>query len=625
MSQIALKSRYKKTYDEGITQAVGPTTATGQRPDRSELNPDTGNSVFVAPNGNDLNPGTEASPYLTIAVGLAALTGGNPNLILMRNGYVGDLIWTSAASYTIPAGMNMQAEEGEIAYLHMVAVGAGAPRIFMSASSKMDGVEVLYNWTTPSIYELIDITDNDCVVTNCQFGRTIAVGSLGAETKHPDYLVTAIGGVTIATVSHCLFVYTAPQFDGVAPYEPAKPLQVTHDPGMVVTNCIFTGQLTPAAGSAIGHTGTVGGLATVTRCLFWGYEQAVAPRAGTIGTPSVLSLDKCVVLNCSYVIGTSGVGADYYEINTSFCYLLPSTAMVSDALNVTLTISDALDTAIPPLFIDQQAGQDGNPSGWRIQMEGRLVDGTTNRYRISSPLYQVSGGVDANPWEEFVTLIAASYQDTILLSAYTPALAGIQIIPQGSVQLHDINGNLYTDYDGIRKTFELKWTAPPRISDANDARKLQQMMLDKGTKLFYPLGLTGNMFQPTSMAGTFTGSSLEIDLTADQYHDMIPGWWQGLYMELDGKDWYIIDNDENIVYLANPLGNSVPADANYSLAVRYMIVQNELVPIAMTQGDYFTRFLNGGQYAEKSDDETQPFEWHGFTAKFTEVATSREG
>ena len=127
---MTFEHNFTETFTTTVTRAVGPTTLTGARGTLPEPTPTDANAIFLAPNGDDGDAGTEAAPKLTVAGAVAALTPGKPTVHIFRNGFVGDLEFTLTASLSVPTSRNIQVEEGErakiTAGIRIITVGGGS-------------------------------------------------------------------------------------------------------------------------------------------------------------------------------------------------------------------------------------------------------------------------------------------------------------------------------------------------------------------------------------------------------------------------------------------------------------------------------------------------------------------
>ena len=97
---------------------MGPTTSTTLRTLKN-TSPDDTNTIWLAKNGNDANPGTQASPVLTFQQAVSLLGGAKTTIQMFRNGYTGNLIWEEDftglpnSRIVLPDGTILQAELGE--------------------------------------------------------------------------------------------------------------------------------------------------------------------------------------------------------------------------------------------------------------------------------------------------------------------------------------------------------------------------------------------------------------------------------------------------------------------------------------------------------------------------------
>ena len=112
ISSMLVKAVREKEYNIIRDNAVGPTTSTTLR--TVTAHNDT-NCIYVAPNGANSNPGTQALPKLTIQAGIdQALGDGKSIVTVIRNGYVGEMIFQEQIKL-VADSMIIQVELGEIA------------------------------------------------------------------------------------------------------------------------------------------------------------------------------------------------------------------------------------------------------------------------------------------------------------------------------------------------------------------------------------------------------------------------------------------------------------------------------------------------------------------------------
>jgi hypothetical protein len=120
MENINLKGERTKTYtitpknqvgtDEDFKQLWGNSAV----PLRTVTAHNDGNCVYVAPNGNDGNAGTSALPKLTIQNAITTAIGAGKAIVtVIRNGYVGNIVFTE--NVEIVDTMTLQVEAGETA------------------------------------------------------------------------------------------------------------------------------------------------------------------------------------------------------------------------------------------------------------------------------------------------------------------------------------------------------------------------------------------------------------------------------------------------------------------------------------------------------------------------------
>jgi hypothetical protein len=96
---------YQKTYTETLTRVVGATERTGVRGTLPQPAPDNTNSIWLTADslyGSDANPGTQASPKLTLNGAIAALGGAATTVHIFRpTGSTADIIFPETVVSTL--------------------------------------------------------------------------------------------------------------------------------------------------------------------------------------------------------------------------------------------------------------------------------------------------------------------------------------------------------------------------------------------------------------------------------------------------------------------------------------------------------------------------------------------
>jgi len=100
-----------KTISTSQNNVIGPSTSLL----RTDYTVNDSTSIYVAPNGSDGNPGTQASPKLTIDGAIAAL-GTKQFITLISNGFVGDLVFDAPLTTTNNV-LTIQSRRSTVAYI----------------------------------------------------------------------------------------------------------------------------------------------------------------------------------------------------------------------------------------------------------------------------------------------------------------------------------------------------------------------------------------------------------------------------------------------------------------------------------------------------------------------------
>lgn len=603
-----------KTYVNTLTRVVGPTTLTGKRGTLPQPSPTDGNSVWLAKNGLDTNPGREASPKLTYAAAALALGGPLLNIQIFRNGYVGDLNFTVSTTVTLPANATVQVEEGEIAVLeHITTSGhteCGTDNVFNGISF------VSLDDATPYFLKLNGAGSYTVTLQNCSLVTTLLAVNWDFVSNQAALIV-----------QYCYF-------------NVRQGAILPTDSKTSVKNSIFifnNGNVVPGISYwAFQFEDAVAGSRRLifTRCIFYGFFDAntlAAPVLLNDNTQTVpasahtLELRSCVIFNCGYVFiaAEATSGTSYHKIEYRLSYLAIIIAQfglieftLGDAV-ISIVINDTLDPTLPRMYTDEAAGIGNSPgdvNGFRLQIEGKDTPDGGGKYLLSSPFLGAGfSGEDIAPFDETVTGPTLSFADSTTI-VWDPRSLAISVTPINPVEITDVRGSYHNTYDGLRRSFAFQFEA---YANNENARKLVKIMADKGSVKFYPLGIAGQGLFTDAIEGFFDTADNSFAPSTDLGY-LIPANWQGFWIETDGNDYYIESNDATKFVLIDKLNVGFPTSGVHSFKVRYILVQPQRSEIVFQQ-DNFTAFTRGGTWREKADTQSAPFEYDGFSITFLET------
>ncbi len=100
------------------------------------LSPAGSSEIFVAPSGNNSNPGTQALPVQTLARALQL--SGNNGQIILRGGTYAESLWLGSGS---PQNLTFSAHENEVPVIQ-VAAGSAAVTLSGAIGTSFEGVEI---------------------------------------------------------------------------------------------------------------------------------------------------------------------------------------------------------------------------------------------------------------------------------------------------------------------------------------------------------------------------------------------------------------------------------------------------------------------------------------------------
>jgi len=599
---IELVHGLRTDYTTIVTRAVGVTTETGNRGTLPVPVPNDVDCIWLAMNGNDVNPGTQAAPKLTYAAAIGALTVSYKAVHIFRNSYIGILNFpVSVGATTLPISQHIQVEDGEIA---TITFATGAFTQCMGAN-RINGLILTQTESFSGLNNIIIIFGTSWLrLENCNIihrGTPITwAASDPGQALQLSYCYGKFYKLNCAAhsnswVKNSILVrsdYPGGGIDGVT---------------------LWPHLSTPNAQSIL-----------IQQSIFYGFTYGIVCADNTkivLANAHTLELRSSVFIQCSYAMAFYEASASpniaYHKLDYNYAYLsvlIDKYKLITagGSASVELQQDDTLAISLPRMYTDEQAGVDGDPAGFRLQIAGKQAAGG-GRYMISSPFMGDGyGGEDVAPWAESTSGPVINWVDVTSIR-WEPAKLQISVNPINPAEMTDVRGSYHNTFDGIRREFTFQFES---YCNNENARKLVKVMHDRGSVKFYPLGRTGSLFTD-AIAGYFDTTDNSFAPSSGLGY-MIPYNWQGFWIEFNGNDYYIDRNDVTKLYLVDKLGAGWPAAGFYDFAVRYVLVQPRRDAIVMNQ-DNFTAFTRGGAWREKADTQGAAFEYTGFAITLLET------
>jgi len=630
--QVQIEHGFERTYTTTIIRAVGPTTLTGARGTLPQPSPSDANAIWLAPNGSDANPGTEASPKLTLSAAIGALTGPKPTVHIFRNSFVGSISFTETSAQTLPASRNIQVEEGETATINLNVAGIFIDGLILSGTNLLNGLTIIGTNTTAGGIFPIRSGGGSNTISNCQIEDN---QNLSGNASAQGIISTGAGDVI--------------EYSLLSNLEANSPAANTNN-NATVTNCFFFPTLSSVEqgnnslfGLLVNNVATPSAAQTITieRTYFVGdYASAIRFLAVAVTSASnalTLDIDACVFLDNQFAItGLANPGSDWFSninINTSSNktadpFFTGITAVATDTPDITdytITITDEI-TDFPLMLIDEKTGIDNSDGDLlRLQFKGKVASNGAE-YFIDSPLIEryliPAPDEDINPWDESTVLTSIAFNNTTNLD--NSAFA-ISFDPEfkNPIEKDDVNGNLHNDYDSIRNRIQLDFGDEYGTTN-EEIWNLMYMASDKGSKRFYPLDIGVTIFDDET-SGVFSDADNSFALTLSV--NMITNHWRGWWIIiLDGsvyKHYYIQSNDTTKLYLTNKIEAAFPANGTYDFSIEYILVKSPLETIIASQ-KRFTIFSKGGRWRERTPDNQENYQYTTDKVVFVEVEDLKE-
>jgi hypothetical protein len=637
---MQLEYDFQRNYTETFTRTVGATTSTTARGTLPQPAPDNTNSVWVAPNGSDANPGTQASPKATLFGAWAILTGTKNNIQIFRNSYVGDLIITETSSIAAapPSNISVQCELGEIA---TIVSGSSLNMRVSTYSLTMNGLRF-------EVDSYRVVCNNGCTIENCTFENPQSNLSFSGITSE----VTAVTNSTL-TIKYCNFFNTWIGFHYFVNlvFENNIHLHIVSTEGTGEAFSSGTGvriQYTASSPVAISRN------YTLKRNIFAGFAPAsvvdsISDNRNIYGVP-IMYVD---VTNNSANSSTSNMTLEsnlffnnlvsliYYGFQSSLSARDPKLNIVTtnnqfSGLNIfawqnddipggaTTSVTDTgqLNEDLPNMLLDVVLALTGDVNSFRLQRVGLTTPDGTGKYFINSPLIDAGvSSVDISPFDESVSLSTEGYNKLIGID-WPPVSMTIETQHSNPSNLVDVNGNLHRDYDKERRRFVFVFGDNIALSNLQ-MKQLRDLLSDRGSKRFYPLGLGGNMFtENTVSAGVFSDVDNSIAPTEAISTAMVAGHWRGFWAVIGSDAFYITDNDATKLYLVDKLGNGWPSNGAIGFLVEHILINIEANAYIFKQTN-FTQFTKGG-FLRENTENTQPYDYTIEGVTFDEIEDNEE-
>lgn len=586
-------SDFKKSFTTTITRAVGPTTVSGARP----LTDAVGPYVHMAANGSDTRTGANPTdspggtgPVATIAKALLQMIAlGRTTILIVRDGFVGDMSFDIDANIIWSSGEGIQVELGEIAEIKTTTTNYD---VELSEAAFLNGIHFSLNHYNFNIDESVGSGPQ---IVNCYFeGNTAFTGTTEAIVKLEVY-------------------YTYMKMQRI------MDLEITT--GTQFDNCIFVGltsqdfllELFPANGQTV----------VFTRCLF-ANARTVINTSGKLFEVDRATFDfrGCDFIDCDHAL--ESFTGTYFGLSFDYCHGAFSggfTLITSSNPDIEITVTNQIDNSLPSLFQSVDEGINGDPEGFRLQAKGKATPDGSGRYFINSPLIDayIPPDEDVNPWDEFTVLANEIFND-ITKIIWDPKSFKIPHKLINRTQIFDRRGNPHSDYDAMRKAPNFTFNS---YTSNENIWNMAKLMMDKGTIKFYPLKPGQTVFT-NSFQGVFDGTDKFTPIGG--LNLMIQHHWSGWWINFDSKDYYILANDKNTFTLVDKLLNGFPAAGTFNFSIEYFLVQPDMNLVDAVQ-EFFTDFELGGTWMEKiteTSSEALAFEYNGLTAKFHEVEDREE-
>jgi len=562
-------------------------------PNPSHSDTDT---IYLAPNGLDTNPGTAASPKLTLKGALDATTitkntvhifsnGSGTDEYVIAHGITG--IYYPPQDYTI-----IQVEVGEIAKITF----AFTEEQIVFERCNLNGIYFDLEATFAGLLlEVISINilaaPGISQITNCTFEyREANNGTATALRGNTIYFVyalvsnftnceffqsdTPVREMNIERDSSTHYIRTTGSFENNYVHD-LNDEEMVFRVSSEMQNCLFGNILSP-----VRKNGDHGGLLTdgiITNSIFsntiifLGYDASLSRNNNLFAASSIYFL------------------AGSYNIipndNT------PSKGITDNIFNT------------EPLFFNESAGD------YRLQDSRRQVGNQDYNYALTSPaVYNPDIGQtpgtntrDLGPYD--VSYIVATGHEFPLTTSinWPPKSIEFKSLLSNPVELTDIRGNPHNTYSDVH------WEITFQFNDQNisnqQAWNLMRLVSELGPKRFYPKGVGVSLFDDSAQ-GDFDAT--DNSFTPNVTDNLTPYHWKDFWIIMNDQHYYIESNDDKKLYLTDVLGVGFPVTGTYSFSIEYMLVRTSVEGLTIAQ-EHYSYFRQGGSWREIGDDPLQSY------------------
>lgn len=597
---------YDEQYAVSVSRAVGPTTRTNARGTFPQPAPDDTNSIWVAPNGNNANPGTQASPKLTIATGagnaVSALNvgGGLANIQLFRNAYVGELLWTETSLIQLPSGASIQVEDGEYA-----VVRRNGGLIQFLGTGTVNGV-----W----------------------LGGTIAAVTIGGGATFQNCLFTNFDRTMLARpVANPTLNLEASIADSVLLDGDSISLTVDRSILLGISNSPFT------------HSAASGGTTTidVDRTLIRTGPGISLLRSTSITAETIdLTISSSDIASGLFArfVRASGVATSTLNLDLSYTRNAAGTAYsetgaVTGAVTLNLSVANAISGALDPQTVDEMgalADLSFTPDSWAylfsLRKLGKPTPDESGTYPLNSILVGAGdGGVDVNPWTEAVSGPVESFTLTKALN-WPPATVDMDTIFLGATTVPTISGGQNRNYDAQSGEWTLNWGDN---SQNGIHAQLVAIARDRGPQLWYFASKLGNLFTGIATTGAWDSGTGILTPNFATGVTLEEGQFDGFIMELESPTpdvyvpYWIVETGQTTLSLSKFFSDATDTPVGSgTVAIRVRAWAGYLDPgtIKRAQTRWTSGMRGGSQWFTRTNRATQ---WKGAAATVKRITNLR--
>ena len=576
---------------------------------------------YVALNGSDANTGlTPAQAFLTVTHA-STVAGAADGILLIRNGYVGELLWQEAGAFTVAAA-ELATEDGETATIEVASNAV----MTVNAGTSLFNTRFISPERLSPIPVILAGPGGFITMSNCTVETNRSCAGWG--------LVTTTRAIK---AFYCLFVTNT---DVQVTVQGALLLPANSDSRFENCTFVHTDTLPTGVALSLQNTGVQHQIDFIN-CLFYNQRYVVVYDGEPVqANQCTITFQKCDIIAKWLSLNFTTNFRQYYLASCHTRLSKEREETISGGGGISVFVErGAISPAWRSLFADERnARTDVDPEGFRLQWRWK-VDPGGGWFHITSPLVgasvavaadatltppfpAVAAGDDITPYDEDTTF--AGFAFTLSTEIDRPVNTWTrQATLANYFRITDLRGDAKADYDAARRVWSFDFSQSTGMLNVFRLIALSQ---DKGALLWFPRN-GQNVFidpatcEPAADEGVWANADNSFDPTILLGGPMVKNKWAGWWIFFNNDYYYIISNDDQKMFLSDRslFGSGFPVDGTYAFEIQMMLLKPTQDTIEILQ-EFAVNFEYGSGFREPATNAGLAFEQKLAQITFEELA-----